>query len=98
MNVCSLPWLLGRGCTLSWRWKWITTAEAAELAGYTPSYIRKAIGRGLLHVQKLGRNWFLKKAAVLAYAKKMEQLGPRKHSPWRTKGRQKGDLGGQCAG
>ncbi|MBN1811797.1 MAG: helix-turn-helix domain-containing protein [Anaerolineae bacterium] len=64
--------------------EWITTAEAAELAGYTPSYIRKAIGRGVLHAKKRGRDWFLKRADVLAYAKKMEQLGSQKHSPWRT--------------
>ena len=71
--------------------EWITTAEAAELAGYTPSYIRKAIGRGVLHAKKRGRDWFLKKTDVLAYAKRMEQLGSQKHSPRRTEGRQKGD-------
>jgi excisionase family DNA binding protein len=73
--------------------EWITTSEAAELAGYTPSYIRKAIGRGLLRAQKRGRDWFLKKADVLTYAEKMEQLGSQKHSPWRTGARKPGRRG-----
>ena len=37
--------------------EWITTKEAAELTGYTPSYIREAISRGRLDAQKIGRDW-----------------------------------------
>jgi excisionase family DNA binding protein len=71
--------------------EWITTQEAAELTGYTSSYIRKAINRGLLTAQKRGRDWFLSKNEVLAYAEKMKELGPTKHDPWRTGARNRND-------
>lgn len=64
--------------------EWITTKEAAELTGYTTSYIRKAIYRDRLKGKKLGRDWVLRKDEVLAYAEKMKKLGPSKHDPWRT--------------
>jgi len=65
--------------------KWITTVEAAELTGYTTSYLRKAISRERLRAQKLGRDWFLDKEEVLAYAEEMRHLGSAKHDPWRTR-------------
>jgi len=71
--------------------EWITTTEAAELTGYTASYLRKAISRGLLSAKKRGRDWFLNKADVLAYAEEMKQLGTAKHDPWRAGGRQRTD-------
>jgi len=61
--------------------EWITTKEAAELTGYSTSYLRKAISRGLLRARKRGRDWFLSKAEVLAYAEKMKRLGTAKHDP-----------------
>jgi excisionase family DNA binding protein len=48
--------------------EWMTTAEAAELTGYTPANFRQAIKRGRLHGEKHGRDWFLSKDEVLAYA------------------------------
>jgi excisionase family DNA binding protein len=65
--------------------EWITTGEAAELTGYTPSYFRKAIKRGLLKAHKRDRNWFLLKKEVEVYAKEMRTLGPDKHNPERTR-------------
>jgi excisionase family DNA binding protein len=64
--------------------QWVTTTEAAELTGYTADYFRKAIKRGLLHGRKRGRDWFLSKDEVVAYAEEMEKLGPTKHDPRRT--------------
>jgi len=69
--------------------EWITTKEAAALTGYTPRYFRKAIAKGTLKAQKRGRDWFLSKEEVLAYAAEMKRLGPAKHDPWRTGARQK---------
>jgi excisionase family DNA binding protein len=69
--------------------EWITTQEAAELTGYSSSYIRKAIHRGRIPAEKFGRDWMLKRSDVLAYAEKMEELGPRKHDPWRTGSRER---------
>ena len=69
--------------------EWITTKEAAELTGYTDAYLRQLIGRGRLRAKKRGRDWFLSKADVLAYAEEMKRLGPAKYDPWRTGTRQK---------
>jgi len=68
--------------------EWITTKEAAELTGYTQSNIRKAISRGLLDAQKIGRDWLLRKQDVLEYADKMKRLGTAKHDPRRTGARE----------
>jgi len=65
--------------------EWITTTEAANLTAYSRAYFRQLIQRGRLHhVQKRGRDWFLSKDEVLAYAEKMKRLGPTKHDPRRT--------------
>lgn len=69
--------------------EWITTKEAAELTGYADAYIRQLIGRRRLQAKKRGRDWFLSKADVLAYAEEMKRLGPSKYDPWRTGARQK---------
>ena len=77
--------------------QWITTKEAAALTGYATAYFRQLIKRGRLPAKKRGRDWFLDKAAVLAYAQEMRELGPAKHNPWRHdleeqgRGRQKDD-------
>ena len=63
--------------------EWITTQEAAELTGYAAAYFRQLIRAGRLAAKKRGRDWFLDRAEVLAYAETMQQLGPAKHNPWR---------------
>ena len=63
--------------------EWVTTKEASNLTGYTADYFRKAIKRERLHGEKHGRDWFLRKAEVLAYAEKMQKLGSAKHDPTR---------------
>ena len=69
--------------------EWITTSEAAQLTGYTARYFRKALVGGRLRGVKRGRDWFLRREEVLAYAEEMRQLGPEKHDPWRTGARQR---------
>ena len=67
--------------------EWITTTEAARLTGYARAYFRQLIQRGRLHqVEKRGRDWFLSRAEVLAYAEKMKTLGTAKHAPTRYNG------------
>lgn len=63
--------------------EWITTQAAAELTGYDPSRFRQLAKRGGILARKWGRDWFLNKAAVLAYHEEMQRLGPEKHNPWR---------------
>lgn len=72
--------------------QWITTQEAAELTGYAAAYFRQLIRAGRLVARKRGRDWFIDRAEVLAYAETMRQLGPAKHNPWRD------DLGAQGRG
>jgi len=72
--------------------QWITTQEAATLTGYSAAYFRQLIRAGRLVAKKRGRDWFLSRAEVLAYAEEMQRLGPAKHNPWRD------DLGAQGRG
>ena len=64
--------------------EWVTTKEASNLTGYTPAYFRQLIARGRLSGIKVGRDWILNRAEVLAYAEKMKQLGSEKYNPWRS--------------
>lgn len=71
--------------------QWITTGEAAELTGYTTAHFRQLIQRGRLRARKRGRDWFLDKDEVLAYAEEMAQLGRSKFDPWRTGARRRAE-------
>jgi excisionase family DNA binding protein len=73
--------------------EWITTAEAADLTGYTARNIIKAIDKSQLCGVKRGGAWFLVKEEVQAYAEEMQKLGPRKHDPWRTGARMRNNSG-----
>jgi excisionase family DNA binding protein len=63
--------------------EWITTAEAAELTGYNLEYIRQMIRRGVIEAQKKGRDWWVDRASIEAYADEMKRLGAAKYSPVR---------------
>jgi excisionase family DNA binding protein len=63
--------------------EWITTQHAAALTGYTTARFRQLAKEGAISARKWGRDWFLSKAAVLAYYQEMRKLGPEKHNPWR---------------
>ena len=71
--------------------EWITTAEAAEITGYTSRNIVKVINKGRLRGVKRGGLWFLRREEAQAYAREMRQLGRRKHDPWRGGSRQRED-------
>jgi excisionase family DNA binding protein len=68
---------------------WITTAEASELTGYKAKYLRQLINQGRLKARKLGRDWFLNRNDLMAYADEMKRLGPAKHDPWRVGARKR---------
>ena len=63
------------------RTEWITTKEAAELTGYTTARFRQLAIKGIVVAQKRGRDWFLDKSSVLAWAEEMKRLGTAKHDP-----------------
>jgi len=61
--------------------EWITTKEAAELTGYNLEYIRQMLRRGVIAAEKKGRDWWVDRASIEAYADEMERLGTAKHDP-----------------
>lgn len=60
--------------------EWLTTKQAAELIGYNAEYIRKLAQSGKIQAQKLGRDWVIQRADLLAYARSVEKKG-RKRGP-----------------
>jgi excisionase family DNA binding protein len=63
--------------------EWITTKQAAEISGYHAEYIRRLIRSGDIEAQKLGRDWVMKRADLLAYVRSAEKKG-RKRGPKST--------------
>ena len=57
---------------------WLTTAEAAEMAGYHPNHIRRLLKRREIHGQKFGQTWMISKESLLAYLRKAETQGQRR--------------------
>jgi excisionase family DNA binding protein len=47
----------------------LSTQEAADILGVTSSRVRQLCAEGALPCQKLGRDWFLKRSDVKAFAK-----------------------------
>lgn len=40
---------------------YLTSAEVAELYGFTPDHVRHLISQGKLKAEKIGRNWIVNK-------------------------------------
>ena len=57
---------------------WITTAEAAELTGYHPDYLRRLIRGGEVRGQKFGPVWQVDRSSLLAYVKRAGELGEKR--------------------
>ncbi len=60
---------------------WITTAEGAQLTGYTVDYVRHLVRTGSVKGQLWGRSWMVSRAALVAHqrraAKQGEKRGPK---------------------
>jgi excisionase family DNA binding protein len=63
---------------------WITTAEAETLTGYSRAYLRGLASRGGVVARKVGRDWLIERESLQAYKARMDELGDRRHDPWRT--------------
>lgn len=50
----------------------LTTTEAAERARISPRGIRKAIARGVLPARKVGRDWLITEAELVAWLARRE--------------------------
>jgi len=65
---------------------WVSTKEAAKLTEYTADYVRQLIKRDHITAHKVGRDWLVSLASLLAYKAQMDSLGSGKHNPsapWR---------------
>ena len=63
---------------------WITTNEAAELTGYTPSYLRRLAHQNRVNARQIGRIWFFWQESLIVFFEKMQRLGNQRHNPWRA--------------
>ena len=54
---------------------WLTTQEAAELAGYHPDHVRRLVRAGEIDARKWGHDWMVSKDSLFRYLKKMEEQG-----------------------
>lgn len=57
---------------------WITTNEAAELTGYERDHIRRLAASSRVKAQKFGRDWMINRVSLLAYVRKVEELGQKR--------------------
>lgn len=58
----------GSGLTMRKDTYTVTLKRAAEMLQVTPDTLRQQIRRGVLHAEKLGRDWFVTIAEVERYA------------------------------
>lgn len=65
----------------------LTTQEAAELTGYTQTYIGRLLRAGRIKGIKLGHDWLAFRDSVLEFQREMQALGAEKHNPHREAGK-----------
>jgi excisionase family DNA binding protein len=58
--------------------QWLSTYEAAELAGYHPDHIRRLIRSGEVIARKWGNSWMVDKESLLAYVQKKNAQGEKR--------------------
>lgn len=57
---------------------WLTTQEAAALAGYTQAHVRLLIRTGEIVGQKWGRDWQVSRESLLAHVRRVGTQGERR--------------------
>ena len=57
---------------------WLTTQEAAELAGYHQAHIRLLIRKGEIEAQKWGRDWMINHASLVQYMSRIQAQGEKR--------------------
>lgn len=62
---------------------WVNTTTAAEITGFSTVYIRILAHRERIEARKVGRDWLIDRASLLAFKAEMDRLGNEKHNPWR---------------
>ncbi len=57
----------------------ISLADAAELSGLSPVFLRRLVAQRVIWGKKLGRNWFTTAQAVREYLARDRRRGPKPH-------------------
>lgn len=57
---------------------YITTAEGAQLTGYTDAYIRELIKDGKVKAKKYGRSWMVSRSSLLTHKRQADNLGAKR--------------------
>lgn len=57
---------------------WLTTLEAAELAGYTQRHVGLLAATGKIVAKKFGRDWHIDRLSFLNYLKAVEKIGAKR--------------------
>lgn len=76
---------------------YVTIQEGARISGMSRTHVRRLAIYRRVAAFKMGRDWLIEKAALLAYVEDGERLGSQKHNPWRDdlveqgRGRRKAD-------
>jgi len=60
---------------------WTDTRGASEMTGYSTAYVRRLACKGRITARKVGRDWLVDLACILAHKFDMERLGEQKHNP-----------------
>lgn len=63
---------------------YVTISEGAALVGMSGGHVRRLVKAGIVAGRKLGRDWLIERAALLAYVEAQQSLGNQKHNPWRA--------------
>ena len=58
---------------------WITTAEAAEISGYHPEYVRRLVRNDQIRARKFGVIWQVDRRSLSKYLKKGTETGDRRY-------------------
>jgi excisionase family DNA binding protein len=70
---------------------WITTSEAVEATGYGAEYLRQLARKGAIEVRKFAGRWLFSRDDLLAYKRRMDALGRKKHDPRGSEHAQEGE-------
>lgn len=57
---------------------WMTTKDAAKLAGYHVDYMRQLAKSGEVEARKFGYTWMVSKKSLLDYMKRISESGAKR--------------------
>lgn len=60
---------------------WITTSEAVDATGYASEYLRRLARTNKLRARKFAGRWIYHEPDLVAYKRRMDTLGRKKHDP-----------------